>query len=172
MMWSSAYYFKVTVHQILVELYPLKISIIFLFLAKSSYRLHPIKLKLHKLLQDDVEQRILFRGYSAPNIGSYAPLKVFCKLFAAYCLEVIVCKFYFVIGIFFAFKKTYGHMGKLFIYLFFMPLPFSMGERREHIVSPLSVRTSFPSVHVTLLVSVRYLLKGLVYCIEILYTGI
>ena len=25
-----------------------------------------------------------------------------CKLFAAYCLEVIVCKFYFIIGIFFA----------------------------------------------------------------------
>ena len=25
----------------------------------------------------------------------------FCKLFAVYCLEVIVCKFYFIIGIFF-----------------------------------------------------------------------
>ena len=37
MMWSSAYYFKVTVHQILAELYPLEISIKFLFPAKSSY---------------------------------------------------------------------------------------------------------------------------------------
>ena len=25
----------------------------------------------------------------------------FCKLFAAFCLEVIVCKFYFIIGIYF-----------------------------------------------------------------------
>ena len=42
-----------------------------------------------------------------------------------------------------------------------------------HIVSPLSLRTSVPSVpYVTLLVSVRYLLKGLVYWIGILYTGI
>ena len=51
MMWSSAYYFEVTVHQILAEL---------------------------------------------------CPFKSFCKLFAAYCLEVIVCKFYFIIGIFFS----------------------------------------------------------------------
>ena len=44
-----------------------------------------------------------------------------------------------------------------------------------HIVSPLSMRTSVPSVHPvrnTLLVSMRYLWKGLVYWIEILYTGI
>ena len=45
-----------------------------------------------------------------------------------------------------------------------------------HIVSPLSVRTSVPSVrpvqYVTLLVSMQYLLKGLVYWIEILYTDI
>ena len=32
----------------------------------------------------------------------YAPFKVFVNFFAAYCLEVIVCKFYFIIGIFFA----------------------------------------------------------------------
>ena len=50
MMWSSAYYFVVTVHQILAEL---------------------------------------------------CPFKSFCKLFTAYGLEVIVCKFYFIIGIFF-----------------------------------------------------------------------
>ena len=30
------------------------------------------------------------------------PFESFCKLFAAYCLEVIVRKFYFIIGIFFA----------------------------------------------------------------------
>ena len=36
------------------------------------------------------------------DLQIYAPLKVFCKLFAAYCLEVIVCKFYFIKGIFFA----------------------------------------------------------------------
>ena len=55
MMWSSAYYFKVTVHQILAELYPLKISINFSFLAKYSYSLRPIKLKLHVQLDHDVE---------------------------------------------------------------------------------------------------------------------
>ena len=62
----------------------------------------------------------------------------------------------------------------------FMPPPFSMGGGGgEHKVSPLSVRTSVPSrpsvpsvPYVTLLVSVRYLLKGLVYWIEILYTCI
>ena len=74
MMWSSAYCFKVTVHQILAELTPLKISINFFFSAKSSYSLHPIKLKLHKYLHDDVEQRILFLGYSAPNICRFMPL--------------------------------------------------------------------------------------------------
>ena len=61
-----------------------------------------------------------------------------------------------------------------YIYIFFMPPPFSMGGGGggggRHIVSPLSVRTSVP--YVTLLVTVRYLLKGLVYWIEILYTGI
>ena len=54
---------------------------------------------------------------------------------------------------------------------FYAPAIFNGG----HIVSPLSVRTSVPSVrsvpYVTLLVSVRYLLKGLVYWIEI-YTQV
>ena len=45
-MWSSAYYFEVTVHQISAELCPLKISVDFSFPANSSYSLHPIKLKL------------------------------------------------------------------------------------------------------------------------------
>ena len=34
------------------------------------------------------------------------PFESFCKLFVAYCLEVIVCKFYFIIGIFFAITKV------------------------------------------------------------------
>ena len=55
-----------------------------------------------------------------------------------------------------------------------MPPPFSNGGGggggAGDIVSPLSIRTSVP--YVTLLVSVRYLLKGLVYWIVILYTGI
>ena len=39
------------------------------------------------------------------------PFESFCKLFAAYCLEVIVCKFYFIIGIF-------GLMSKILIFFF------------------------------------------------------
>ena len=73
-MWSSAYCFEVIVHQILAELCPfenfswlffsgyfllqftsdqaesyapLKISVNFSFPAKSSYSLHPIKLKFY-----------------------------------------------------------------------------------------------------------------------------
>ena len=30
-----------------------------------------------------------------------------------------MCKFYFIIGIYFANNSSYGHMGKLFIYFFF-----------------------------------------------------
>ena len=55
----------------------------------------------------------------------------------------------------------------------FMPPPFSMwgGGGGGHIVHRCPyVRLSVP--YVTLLVSMRYLLKGLVYWIEILYTGI
>ena len=73
MMWSSAYCFKVTVHQILAELNPFE-NFYFLFPAKSSYSLHPNKPKLHKYLHDDVEQHILFLGYSAPNICRFMPL--------------------------------------------------------------------------------------------------
>ena len=47
------------------------------------------------------------------------PFESFCKLFAAYCLEVIVCKFYFIIGIFFAKNSSFGHMGKILIFFFF-----------------------------------------------------
>ena len=70
MMLSSAYYFDVTVHQILAEL---------------------------------------------------CPFESFFKLFVAYCLKVIVCKFYIIIhvGIFFANNLSYGHMGKLIIIIIF-----------------------------------------------------
>ena len=30
------------------------------------------------------------------------PFESFCELFVAYCLAVIMCKFYFIIGIFFS----------------------------------------------------------------------
>ena len=43
----------------------------------------------------------------------------FCKHFPAYCLEEIVCQFYFKIGIFFANNLSYCHMGKLFFFFFF-----------------------------------------------------
>ena len=71
MMWSSTYYFEVTVHQIFADL---------------------------------------------------CPFESFCKLFAAYCLEVIVCKFYFITGIFFANNLSFGHMGKILIFFFFLLL--------------------------------------------------
>ena len=63
----------------------------------------------------------------------------------------------------------------LLFHNFFMPPPFSMGR----VYSITAVRTyvrpilSVPSVpYVTQMVSVQYLLKKLVYWIEILYTGI
>ena len=64
----------------------------------------------------------------------------------------------------------------------YAPTIFNGGRGKGYIVSPLSVhpsvpsRPSIPSVHpvpcVTQMVSVRYLLKKLVYWIEILYTCI
>ena len=47
---------------------------LFSFPANSSYSLHPIKLKLVTELDYDVEQRILFRGYSPPNVRRVMPL--------------------------------------------------------------------------------------------------
>ena len=41
----------------------------FVLQANSSYSLHPIKLKLDLYLDHDVEQCILFQGYSPPNIS-------------------------------------------------------------------------------------------------------
>ena len=44
----------------------LSINFLVFWLTKSSYSLHPIKLKLGLYLDHDVEQRILFWGYSPP----------------------------------------------------------------------------------------------------------
>ena len=44
-------------------------------MAKSSYSLHPIKLKLHVQLDHDVEQRILFRGYSPQILAELNPFE-------------------------------------------------------------------------------------------------
>ena len=54
----------------------------------------------------------------------------FCKLFVAYCLEVIVCKFYLLLGIFFTNNLSYGDMGNLFIYLLFFLTSFIRFARR------------------------------------------
>ena len=52
-------------------------------MAKASYSLHPIKLKLHVQLDRDVEQRILFRGYSPPNISRVKPLRKCLLIFVS-----------------------------------------------------------------------------------------
>ena len=58
--------------------------------------------------------------------------------------------------------------------IFFMPAPFSRGGGGVGANSITAVRTYVrPSIrYVTLLVSVGYLLKGLVYWIETFYIGI
>ena len=48
-----------------------------LFPANFSYSLHPIKLKLGIKLDHDVVQRILFQGYSPPNVCRVMPLRKF-----------------------------------------------------------------------------------------------
>ena len=60
-------------------------------------------------------------------------------------------------------KTLAGHLGDV-VAFFYAPAFFNGGG--AHIVSPLSVRP-----YVTQMVSVRYLLKGLVYWIEI-YTQV
>ena len=47
------------------------------------------------------------------------PFESFCKLYAAYCLEVIVCKFYFIIDIFFANNWSYRQDNDLFFFVLF-----------------------------------------------------
>ena len=69
-MWSSAYFFEVTVHHILAELYS---SVNVLSLANSSYSLHLIKLKLDLKLDHDVEQWVLFGGHMPPNSSRVMP---------------------------------------------------------------------------------------------------
>ena len=51
-----------------------RLSVNVAFLENSSYTLHPIKLKLDIILDHDVEQHILFQGYSPPNINRVIPL--------------------------------------------------------------------------------------------------
>ena len=46
-------------------------------MGKSSFSLHPIKLKLHVQLDHDVEQRVLFQGCSPPNTNVLAELNPF-----------------------------------------------------------------------------------------------
>ena len=50
-------------------------------------------------------------------LAELCPFESFCKLFAAYCLEVIVCKFYFIICIYFL--QLTKVMAILASYLFF-----------------------------------------------------
>ena len=74
-------------------------------------------------------------------------------------------------------KNFSRHAEFSFSYFFYAPTIFNGGggggEWGGGAYSITAVCTSVPSVpYVTLLVSVRYLLKGLVYWIEILYTGI
>ena len=73
MMWSSVYCFKVTVHQILADLCPFE-NFSRLSFPANSYSLHPMKLNLDLELDHDVEQHILFQGYSPPNISRVIPL--------------------------------------------------------------------------------------------------
>ena len=66
-------------------------------MAKSSYSLHPIKLKLHVQLDHDVEQRVLFQGYSPPNISRVKPLRKCLLIFlfpakSSYSLHLIKLK--------------------------------------------------------------------------------
>ena len=60
------------------------------------------------------------------------PFESFCNIFVAYCLEVIVCKFYFIIGIFFANNTSFGHMGKILIFFFFFSSFIRFARKRCH----------------------------------------
>ena len=53
--------FRDDFHQLLAELCPFENLCVFVFLAYSSYSLHPIKLKLDSQLDHDVAQLKLFR---------------------------------------------------------------------------------------------------------------
>ena len=55
-------------------------------------------------------------------LAELCPFENSSKCFAAFCLEVLVCKFNFIVDICLVNNLSYGHMGKLFIYLFFFHL--------------------------------------------------
>ena len=71
MMRSCSYYFEVTVHQILLELCPIK-NFHKIFIFTNSYRLHPVRLKIYLLFDHGVEKRILFQDYSTLDNPSYS----------------------------------------------------------------------------------------------------
>ena len=65
MMWYRPYCFEVTVHQTLKDLLLVKDSLDMMsFPAITSYSFHRICLKLNGQLDHEVEQVVLFRGYS------------------------------------------------------------------------------------------------------------
>ena len=98
----------------------MKISVNFSFPA-NFYSLHPLKLKLRKYLHDDVEQRILFQGYSAPpNIGRVMPLCKVSLSFRSLLFRGNSLQISFYNRNIFASTLSYGQLGKLFIYLFFI----------------------------------------------------
>ena len=67
--------FEVTVHQILVDITLFNIfSDLTLFPDNSSYSFHWITLKLGGCLNHEVEQRVLFRGYSTLNFDTVITL--------------------------------------------------------------------------------------------------
>ena len=96
MMWSSTYCFEVTIHQILTELCPLKISVNFSYPA-NSYSLHPIKLRLCKYLHYDLwwrEVHIIPR-LQYTKYCRVMHLKNFCNFFFpsnSYSLHLIKLK--------------------------------------------------------------------------------
>ena len=55
-------------------------------------------------------------------LAELCPFENICKLFAAYCLEVLVCKFYFIIGIFLQITKIMAIWASylFFFFLFFI----------------------------------------------------
>ena len=55
-------------------------------------------------------------------LAELCPFERFCKFFTAYCLEVIVCKFYIIIGIFFAITKVMAIWASYLYIIFFQHL--------------------------------------------------
>ena len=55
-------------------------------------------------------------------LAELRPFENFRKLFAACCLDIIVCKFYFIIGIFFANKIKVMAIWAIYYYYFYLHL--------------------------------------------------